>query len=301
MRGSATSALITDALAGEPPADWHPTIWMGRWITAGRGRRQARSPKGAFAEGAAVIAGGVAVTAAIAALADNLLGTTNSRVQPLLRGIALKPALSLKPLLEAATNVQHALQHGDIAAARAILGRHLVSRPTAELSDAEVAGAAIESVAENLSDSVVAPLLAFRAGGLAAAYAYRMLNTADAMLGYRTPELEWFGKPAARGDDLANLIPARLTGVLICCAARVGVGSPARAFAVMLRDARRTPSPNAGWPMAAMAGALGLRLTKRGLYQLHDAGREPRPADISRACRIALAVGVVAAVATDLL
>jgi adenosylcobinamide-phosphate synthase len=301
MIGSATTALITDALAGEPPADWHPTIWMGRWIAAGRHRRRARSSRWSFAEGAAVIASGVVLTATIAALADRILGTTNPRIQPVLRGIALKPALSLKPLIEAASNVQHALESGDTDAARAILGRHLVSRPTAELSDAEVAGAAIESVAENLSDSVVAPLLAFRAGGLAAAYAYRMLNTADAMLGYRTPELEWFGKPAARGDDLANLIPARLTGVLICCAARVGGGSPASALAVMLRDARRTPSPNAGWPMAAMAGALGLRLTKRGLYALHDAGRGPRPADISRACRIVLAVGVVAAVATDLL
>ena len=120
MMGSATTALITDAFAGEPPADWHPTIWMGRWIAAGRGRRQAPSPEGAFTEGAAVIAGGVAITAAIAAFADRILGTTNPRVQSLLRGIALKPALSLKPLLQAAWSAQHALQRGDIAATTAV-------------------------------------------------------------------------------------------------------------------------------------------------------------------------------------
>ena len=140
--------------------------------------------------------------------------------------MALKPALSLAPLIEAATDVQRALQRGHLIEARRLLGWHLVSRNTNDLSPAEVAGAAIESVAENLSDSVVAPLIAFRVGGLAGAYAYRMLNTADAMLGYHTPELEWFGKAAARADDIVNLLPSRVTAGLICCTARIGRGSP---------------------------------------------------------------------------
>jgi adenosylcobinamide-phosphate synthase len=221
-------------------------------------------------------------------------------VRDVLRGIALKPALSLRPLIAAARQVEGALTGGDLAAARRALSWNLVSRDTSALTAAEVAGATIESVAENLSDSVVAPLVAFRAGGLSAAYAYRMINTADAMLGYHTPELEWFGKAAARVDDVVNLLPARLSAALICCAAPVSDGSPRRALRVALRDAGRTSSPNAGWPMAAMAGALGLRLTKRGHYELNRHGRDPNARDIRDACRIVGAASVLAALLTEL-
>ena len=299
--GPALTALIADLVLGEPAESWHPTVWMGRWVSAGRAARRSAAPFASMIEGATIVGGGLVVTVLAAALLDTALDRSAALARGPLRGIVLKPALSLMPLLRAATDVERALEAGRIAHARALLGRHLVSRPTASLSEAEVAGAVIESVAENLSDSVVAPLMAFRAGGLAAAYGYRLLNTADAMLGYRSPELEWFGKPAARTDDVVNLIPARVTGALICGLAWAAGGSPRRAAACMTRDARRTPSPNAGWPMAAMAGALGLRLTKRETYELNDAGREPRPSDIARACRIAaLAAGVSALVADAL-
>ncbi len=172
-----------------------------------------------------------------------------------------------------------ALVADDIGAARARAARDLVSRDTAALDASELSGAAIQSLAENLSDSVVAPLLAYAAGGLPAAAAYRALNTADAMWGYRTPELLHHGRAAARADDAANLIPSRLTALLIAARA------PQRreALRVALRDHGLAPSPNGGWPMAAMAGGLGVRLVKRGSYAFNAEAPAPAPDDIGRA------------------
>jgi adenosylcobinamide-phosphate synthase len=270
-------ALLADAAFGEPPTAVHPTVWLGHGISAGRRRLGHRGLAGGaiVALGAAALAGGVGMAV------DVLL-----RERPVARGIALKPALALRALLEAGAVVERALTRGDLLAARRSLSEHLVSRDTTALSACDVAGAAISSLAENLNDSVVAPLLAFRLGGLGGAYAYRAINTADAMLGYRTPELEWFGKTAARADDVVNWIPARLTAVLI---ALVGGG-----WEVARADARRTPSPNGGWPMAAMAGALGVVLRKPGVYTLNAAGREPRATDIARARHIVTGAATLA-------
>jgi adenosylcobinamide-phosphate synthase len=299
-RGAAAAALAADLLLGEPPSRLHPTVWMGRWIGAARSRRRGRTPLASLAEGAAGVALGAVLAAAAARRAERAAGRLPRAVRALALGAALKPALSLRALLAAGAEVERELARGDLPEARRLLAWHLVSRDTAELSEAEVAGAAIESLAENLVDGLVAPLLAFRAGGLAGAYAFRLVNTADAMLGYRTPELEWFGKAAARADDALNLVPARLSALLVALAAPAGGGDPAGAARVALRDAGRTPSPNAGWPMAAMAGALGVRLTKRGTYDLNPAGRDPGPADLRRARRIVAAAGILAAVLTEL-
>lgn len=295
MLGEATCALLADGIAGEPPAFCHPTVAMGHFIARRRRQRRATTRTGALLEGAYAVGSGVAIAATVAGLIDQGIGARN----PVVRGLALKPAMSLRALVHAARRVQRALREQDLDTARRELGTHLVSRDTGSLSASEIAGAAIESVAENLSDSIVAPLLAFRTGGLTAAYAYRMVNTADAMLGYHTPELEWFGKVAARVDDALNIVPARLTAAMICLCAAAGNGSASRAGRVMLRDAHRTASPNAGWPMAAMAGALGVRLTKRDHYTLNGAGREPRASDIGSSVRIAVTASVVAALAID--
>jgi adenosylcobinamide-phosphate synthase len=268
-------------LLGEPPAAVHPTVWFGECIAAGR-RRLAGGPPGWELVGGAVTALGTAVMAAgVGAVVDVAFAG-----RPVARGLALKPALALKGLLAAAGSVERALGRDDLPGARRLLAEHLVSRPTGELSASDVAGAAISSLAENLNDSVVAPLLAFRLGGLAGAYAYRAINTADAMLGYRTAELEWFGKAAARADDVLSWVPARISALLILI---VG-GGP---FAV-LADAGRTPSPNGGWPMAAMAGALGVVLRKRGVYALNTTGREPEAGDIGRARGIVAGAAAVA-------
>jgi adenosylcobinamide-phosphate synthase len=274
---------------------------MGQWLSGGRATRRSTGRAASLVEGALVVGGGILAAAAASAIVDRFIDRIPAGPQDIARGLALKPALSIRPLVDAASEVRDALARGRLVAARRLLGWHLVSRDTTTLSAIEVAGAAIESVAENLSDSFVAPLLAFRAGGLTAAYGYRFINTADAMLGYRTAELEWFGKAAARADDLVNLVPSRVTAALICCAAPLGRGSARDALTVAMRDAGATSSPNAGWPMAAMAGALGVRLTKRRHYTLNSFGRAPRPEDIGRCCGIALAAATIAAVTCDVL
>ena len=291
---------MIDLVAGEPPAPLHPTVWMGQWLAGARARRRADTPVVALTEGAVALASGVLITAAVAGAIQVGLRSVRQPMKSIATGLALKPALSLRPLLSAANDVRAALERRRLTEARRLLGWHLVSRDTTQLTPSEIAGAAIESVAENLSDSIVAPLFAFRAGGLTLAYMYRMLNTADAMLGYRTPDLEWFGKVSARADDIANLLPARCSALLIACTAAVGGGSSRDAIRLALSDAHATSSPNAGWPMAAMAGALGVRLTKRGHYVLNRHGREPRPRDIARACRIVAAAATLSAVIVDL-
>lgn len=265
-------ALALDAL-GEPPARVHPVVWMGHYLKWARKGWKAETPTSQLLEGAA----GWALGAGLAAGA----GYAASRAPWYVQGVLLKPLLARRALFAAVGEVGAALEKDDLPEARRLLAWHLVSRDTSELSAAEVAGAAIESLAENLSDSVVAPLLAYRVGGLPLAAAYRLTNTADAMWGYRVGELEYAGKTAARVDDLLNLAPARLTAA---CAL---IAAGGRGWRVWARDRHRTASPNAGHPMSAFAGALGVQLDKRGVYVLHAGGREPGAADLRRAARLA--------------
>jgi adenosylcobinamide-phosphate synthase len=292
---AAAVALAADVMLGEPPSHLHPTVWMGHWISTARRRRTAERPIASLMQGAAWMLGGAATTVAAAYAVHRLTRALPDGARQVARGLALKPALSLRALLATGGHVQRALEAHDLAEARRLLAWHLVSRDTSALSAGEVAGAAIESLAENLGDGLVAPLLAFRAGGLPAAYLHRFANTADAMLGYRTPELEWFGKPAARADDALNWVPARVSALLIALCAPLGGGRPREALRIAFADAARTASPNAGWPMAAMAGALDVRLDKRGAYVLNDGGRMPTADDLRRARRIVAGAGALAA------
>jgi adenosylcobinamide-phosphate synthase len=168
--------------------------------------------------------------------------------------------------------------------------RWLVSRDTAALDAPLLAAAAIESLAENASDSVVAPLLAYALAGLPGACAYRAVNTLDAMVGYRG-RYEYLGKVPARLDDLLNIAPARLTGLLIVAAAALCGADARQAWRAMWRDHATTDSPNAGYPMAAIAGALGVRLEKAGHYCLNAGGRAPTAEDVRRASWV-VGVGV---------
>jgi adenosylcobinamide-phosphate synthase len=309
------AAVAADALFGEPPTALHPTGWMGRGLAAARARhgRRARSPGASLVAGALTLGAGVAASVVVARRAERGVGRLAGTAGAVAAGLLLKPALSLRALLAAGAAVERALGAGDLPGARRLLAWHLVSRDTAHLSASEVAGAAIESLAENLSDGFVAPALYHALGGVGAAYAYRLVNTADAMLGYRTPELEWFGKAAAHADDALNLVPARVTALLVALAAAAGTGSVRRALRVAGRDAGRTASPNAGWPMAAMAGALGVRLDKRRetpaargavgpgigdyLYVLNATGRVPAVADLRRTRRVVAAAAALGAAA----
>jgi adenosylcobinamide-phosphate synthase len=217
----------------------------------------------------------------------------------LLTALALKLTISLRGLDHAAREVQSALETNNLPEARRLLSWHLVSRDTSQLDESKVSAAAIESVAENASDGIVAPLFFFAIGGLPAAFAYRFINTADSMLGYHDEEHEWLGKVPARLDDLLNFIPARLAGLCIILSAPFCGASAVQAWKIMWRDSNQTASPNAGIPMSAMDGALGVELEKIEHYALGKGFCVPTPADLAHARRILyVAIGFAALIFT---
>ena len=297
MSWVSTVALALDRFIGEVPV-LHPVRGMGRLLQVRRERDRRLRRHHSSAAGAAAVLQGAALSAGAGATVAAGLDRIRPPWSVVAGGLALSQAISLRELLAAGARVRAALEQGRLEEARSLVGRDLVGRPTAELSRTGVASATIESLAENFSDGVVAPLFWFEVGGLPGSYAYRFVETADSMLGHRTPELRDYGRPAARLDDAANLIPARLAAALLVGAARGTSGSSRRALRIWLRDGARTASPNGGRPMAAMAGALGVRLEKDGHHILNPEGRPPDPSDVARACalveRASLRAGMVA-------
>ena len=192
-----------------------------------------------------------------------------------------KSAFSLKGLFQAGGEIHKALESNDLTEARRLTGWHLVSRDTSELSASEISGCVIESTAENLTDSLISPFFWYILAGLPGAWFCRTINTLDAMIGYRTGDYEQGGKFAARLDDLIHFIPARMTALFICLAAMLTHGvSGRRAWKTMINDRNKTDSPNAGWTMAAAAGALNVELGKTGVYVLNSQGRKCTPHDL---------------------
>ncbi|MBI4497765.1 MAG: cobalamin biosynthesis protein CobD [Chloroflexi bacterium] len=302
------AALVLDLVAGDPPDRWHPVAWVGRlvaWLTR---RAPQTGPRRQLAYGLVVVA-----AASLAMLGPYRAAERGLRRLPAGRhwpgpwlrgtlGLALEAALlkstfALRGLLRAGAQVQRDLERGDLEQARQHLPA-LVSRDTAGLPTELVASAAVESLAENLTDSVVAPLLAYRLFGLPGAALYRAVNTCDAMVGYRG-RYEYLGKVAARLDDALNLAPARLSALLLVAAAPLAGGSLRGALRILGRDRDATASPNAGWTMSAAAGALGVQLEKADHYRLGDPIQPVTPATIAQAGRlvgaaVGLAVGLLA-------
>ena len=296
-------ALWIDGRFGEPPGWAHPVVGMGRYLQAcGRVTVRCR-PRLAFVFGAVAWWLGVLVTGALAwglqavafqhVVQGGVTPGLASGIALVLMACLLKSMLSWRMLRDEVGAVEAALQQS-LAAGRARLSM-LVSRDTTLLSESEVRESAIESLAENLNDSVVAPIFWFVLFGLPGAAIYRFANTADAMWGYRGTyrgqHWEWAGKWAAWADDALSWLPARLTALLLALVVRGEGGKlPLKALGL---EARKTPSPNSGWPMAAMALALGVSLGKPGAYTLNPDGRAPQAADTALAQKYALKVMVV--------
>lgn len=276
-------ALALDLVFGEPPNALHPVAWIGGAASfvlraAPRDGALRQLVFGALVALIVPIGCGLAAAALVAA-------TARWPIVQLVAAVALlKPTFALRALGEAAERVRRALVKGDIARARIELAS-LCSRDPAALDESLIAAAAVESVAENASDSVVAPLFYFAVLGLPGAVAYRAVNTLDAMIGYRG-RYEYLGKAAARLDDVLNFVPARLTAGLLVIAGGLSGQRAARGLRVLMRDGGATASPNAGRPMAAMAGLLGITLEKPGHYRLGAPGRAPDAAGIRAAWRI---------------
>ncbi len=285
-------ALAIDAAFGWPARlharIGHPVTWFAGiiGIAEARWNQPSRDDRARRAGGVATVLVLLAVAIAGGGAAQRLLVAALGRFAWLAIALLAAPGLAQRSLHDHVRAVEIALAAGDLAQARTAVGM-IVGRDTAALDEAGVVRAAIESLAESFCDGVVAPLFWLLLAGLPGLWAYKAINTADSMIGHREPRWRAFGRAAARTDDVANLLPARLSGVLLCL---VGAGG----WRMMMRDAGRHASPNSGWPEAAMAGALGLRLAGPVRYDdvLHDKpwigdGERPaRAADIARALRL---------------
>jgi adenosylcobinamide-phosphate synthase len=286
-------AMAIDALVGWPA--WlfarigHPVTWLGALINVldARYNRDADAAALRRAAGFAAALLVIAVAAGFGWALQAEFSTGWSRV--VIVGIMSWPLVALRSLRDHVAAVALPLQAGDIAGARIAVAQ-IVGRDPAILDEAGIARAAIESLAENASDGIVAPVFWGALFGLPGIIGYKAINTLDSVIGHRTERHEAFGWASARIDDLANLVPARLTGLLFVLIAPRRFDS----MACMMRDARRHRSINAGWPEAAMAGALGVRLSGPRIYHgsiadepwLNEAARDPHAADIAQALAI---------------
>ena len=283
--------VLADAALGDPRRG-HPVAGFGRLAAALERRTYAPSR----ARGAAFAAAAVAVPVA-AGLAAERSGRRHPAARVGLTALATWAALGGTSLAREGAAMARALEASDVAAARGRLG-NLCARDPAHLDADGLARATVESLAENTSDAVVAPLWWGAVAGVPGLAAYRAVNTLDAMIGHRSARYERFGWCAARLDDAANLVPARLSALLAAAAAPAVGGSPPAALTAWRRDAGRHPSPNAGPVEAAFAGALGVTLGGTNRYgdrveHRGTLGTGPPPAvrDIPRAVRLSRLVG----------
>lgn len=294
------AALAFDALLGDPDRLWrrlpHPVVLIGffiglldRTLNRENWSPAQRKAAGVGAVILLVVASGSIGLCVKAALPQSLLGD-------LALGLIASVLIAQRSLYQHVARVRAAFAEGGLGAARQAVAM-IVGRDPDQLDEAGVCRAAIESCAENFSDGVAAPVFWLALLGLPGLLAYKAINTADSMIGHRTARYESFGWAAARLDDLVNLIPARLSGLLLAVAAPVANGAVMKALKVMARDAQKHRSPNAGWPESAMAGALGIALAGPRHYEglliddpfLNSRGRPATPNDITRALRVLVA------------
>jgi adenosylcobinamide-phosphate synthase len=290
-------AVLLDLVGRELPAPLHPTVWIGKTVALA----DRISPKGRV--GGSIAGGLIALLvpglwATAAWFAVQGLKDWHSVAYILVGAVWLKSTFALRMLHGVAGSVRDRLQRGDVASVRLEM-RSLVSRDVSALTAEQMTAATVESVSENTTDSFIGPWLAFALFGLPGAVAYRAVNTLDSMIGYHG-KYEYLGKASARLDDLLNLAPARLSALLLVAGSALLPGQRlAGAWRIMWRDHGRTESPNAGWTMSGMAGALGVELEKVGHYRLGDPTRPLEPGDITRAVQsmyLIAALGLVIAV-----
>ena len=296
--------FVLDTLFGDPPWLPHPVVLMGKAISALEKRLRARMPQTPQGEllGGAVVAFTLPVGTF---LLTSLVCLGAAKLSPWL-GLAVQmfwcgQALAAKGLAQESTNVYRALIKPDLPAARKAVSR-IVGRDTQNLTLEGVTKAAVETVAENASDGVIAPLLYMLLGGAPLALTYKAINTMDSMLGYKNEKYLYFGHAAAKLDDAANYLPSRLAGLLWCAAAALTGNSPKGAWRIWRRDRRCHASPNSAQTESACAGALGVQLAGPAYYfgeyyakpTIGDPLRPIEPEDIRRANRMMYAESVLA-------
>lgn len=259
---TAILAFFIDVLIGDPNSRWHPVVLMGRLIGALERcfYREDDSNGKKFAAGAMLVLITLLlcyeVAAAIMMLSYQIPWEWGSVV---VGGLLLSFTISPKSLAKAGKGIYTLLILGELEEARKKVG-WIVGRDTENLTDAEIARATVETIAENTVDGIIAPLFFFVLGGVPLAVLYRAANTMDSMIGYKNDRYLYFGRAAARLDDVLNYIPARITGVLFVFSAWILGFDYRNGYRMMMRDAQKHPSPNGGYAEATVAGALHIRL-----------------------------------------
>ena len=271
-------AVLIDLFIGEPRAYAHPVVWIGTLI----GFLKERAPKRfRFAFGFLLMSFSVTIFVAAGCALSIISYMISPALSLLVTGYLLKSTFSLSFLWAISNEIYQDLKAGRLDMARAKLPA-LVGRDVSKLNEGQMSSCVVESLGESFVDGILAPLLFFALFGLPGALAYRAINTLDSMVGYKDEKHREMGFASAKTDDLANYIPARLSLPLIAVASIV-VGSPIRAVKIGLRDARKPPSTNSGFPMATFAGGLGLRLEKLNYYVLGEGLKPCAVSDIPRA------------------
>jgi adenosylcobinamide-phosphate synthase len=266
-------AILFDLLLGELPNAIHPVVCMGSYIKFFWDKRLKQKKSLLFLSGVFLLLSGIILFSYFPLV---LLPLLPPLVSTIISIVMLTSVFSIRALILAGREVKSALEKRDLMAARELTAWHLVSRDTSDLNEEEIVSSVIESLAENITDGFTSPLVFYSFGGIPGAWAYRFANTSDSMIAYRKGDFEWGGKTTAWLDSLLNWIPARLTGLLLCISAFIVKEDWKNSFKTMITRHGNTASPNAGWTMAAMAGALNITLEKRGDYILDggDALRE---------------------------
>lgn len=275
-------AIAFDTIIGDPPNQWHPVAWIGNIILKFKHIAPKRGKLIPLLASAIFLLLSLSIIGYIVFLIVKLIHILPFTLTLVLEALLLKLTLPVRGLKKAGIEVYNALKDGNINEARRLVAWHLVSRKTDSLDEGHVVSATVESVAENLADGVVGPIFWWILLGLPGAWIYRFINTSDSILGYRTDELEWLGKIPARLDDIANFIPSRLSAFFLILSAVFMKINPIHGIYTMFRDYRITSSPNAGFPMSAMAGLLNIKLEKIGNYCLNKEAELPSFEDINR-------------------
>jgi adenosylcobinamide-phosphate synthase len=283
-------AVIIDLALGDPPNALHPVAWMGKVISLLEKAGLRFKPAGQFIYGIIITLFTTALFAVPTYYVIFYVWRFNIIAGIVIAALLLKSTFAITGLRRAAQRIRDLLKEENLDKTRFEI-RALVSRDTSKLSKPQLASAAVESVAEGLCDSLVAPVFFFLLLGVPGAVGYRVINTFDAMIGYHG-KYEHLGKFAARLDDVLNYIPARISLLLLVMAAAFKK-SGRRAWQTARREHIRTESPNAGWTIAAMAGALNTRLEKTGHYIFRENGTAPSTGTIDNAVRIFLTASFI--------
>lgn len=279
------TALLIDFIIGEPPEKLHPTVWVGKLVESLGPKLKSSDQKSNKIRGTVL----VLLSIGFFVIPVYLLATAAMAVHWLVYLITmsflLKSTFAIRSMEEHVSPIINSLNRGDFDDVRKRTSL-IVSRDTSKLNREGIISATVESTSEGIVDGVISPIFFFCLFGITGAVAFRVVNTLDSMIGYRSPELKSFGWFSANLDTIFNYIPARVAAFLIVLSAWIWRENWRGAASCVIKDSNKTRSKNAGWPMAAMAGALGVRLEKPGAYVLGDGNADPTTDHAQRALRL---------------